>query len=1250
MPPSTQQRPEPAAPPVRVEVRHGAAPPVGLDVTRDEFIVGSVPGCDLRIPGANLPPQVCAIRRGPDGVRLKKLAQALPILLNGSPLSPAGQAILRHGDVISVGAVDLHVSIAFSVPEPVPMTYPAPPPPEPKPDPRVEEWARQQRELEARAKAIEEQARELEADRVLWYERRHEMEREIRAAKEELEASRRKPAEDPAVLAELRAEIERQVAAKLRPTIERDLSAELRAKVEREVADEFRARRDELERMQLAVREAAVQLKEQKQRHEESLKNVDPRIRELERRERAFADRERLVQTEAAELKRLKDSFDTDRRVQEVRLQQREQDLARREVELASRELAARELAAAAEKDRDQYQTDLIRVDRLSAALEAKERSLEQRAVDVDRRYEQFQKDTKDFEEHLRHFDDREERAKDEDARLAARREELDAREAKLNARLAEVETQQTGLVALRTRLEHLRDELREQEARVVEERARTEEQARATDERLRQAEAVREQVESDKTGHEEGLRLYQERSALMAQAVERLRAMQEQLAAEGDRLKALDKDLSVKGAEQAEQAGMLKARAEQLAEAHERTEADRRALKERDAALLQAEEAREALQEQLRLRSEELANRQREIEERARQIDEQARELGEQVKQIEELRADAASARRLTDEEAAILAQRDEKLRAAEETIADQRRQLEEAQARFEVERSEAEERLTRARAEIEELKDALSARTEELLGQMPDLEQRAQSALDRTALAREAMRAQLAELHAYTLKSQDDLEAVRTQVQAELDRLRDQEQALGRARSEHRLAVSSFRQQLIEWQNRIAGIKQSLHHGEVRLDRREKEVETAASELAELAEKVQQQEAEVTEKRAEVDHHLDDMQAWFRKKFKEIATAKWSKHHGPGTGESGILQLPPRAEAEFPVPGTPPAGDGVILPIADDLDPADRKLGDLLRTLNIVERDTLHALWDEARRQRRTLRQVLLSGGYLTLYQLALIESGNLSGLMLGRFRVIDRLLSTPREAVYRVFDPQAIGDAPEAGTCLLRHLGESELLDAVRPDEYRQRFGAARDLAHPNVAATLEVLDVNGRPAVVQEWLTGLPGSDWPAAVAAPGVWHRLMMQAALGLHAAHSVGLTHGRLTANSFLLTRPGVVKLVGVGEPPWLNAGWTGYEPTAEDDLKALGLVAFGWMQAGGRRKGNKPKPFPPGLLDILRSLGVTPEEGGVPLGVYPSAAALLEDLDRAAAEVPADHAAWEKLLSYVGENAGDGIVLRQSA
>src|SRR5947209_18252504 len=130
------------------------------------------------------------------------------------------------------------------------------------------------------------------------------------------------------------------------------------------------------------------------------------------------------------------------------------------------------------------------------------------------------------------------------------------------------------------------------------------------------------------------------------------------------------------------------------------------------------------------------------------------------------------------------------------------------------------------------------------------------------------------------------------------------------------------------------------------------------------------------------------------------------------------------------------------------------------------------------EARRQRRSLRQVLLSakGGtpLLTLYQLALIESGNLDALVLGPTRVIDRLQATPRETVYRVFDPRRAAEGH--GTVLLRHLAEAEMHDAVHPDEFRQRFAALSALPHPNLAATHEVLEINGRPAVLQERLSG------------------------------------------------------------------------------------------------------------------------------------------------------------------------------
>ena len=87
---------------------------------------------------------------------------------------------------------------------------------------------------------------------------------------------------------------------------------------------------------------------------------------------------------------------------------------------------------------------------------------------------------------------------------------------------------------------------------------------------------------------------------------------------------------------------------------------------------------------------------------------------------------------------------------------------------------------------------------------------------------------------------------------------------------------------------------------------------------------------------------------------------------------------------------------------------------------------------------------------------------------------------------------------------------------------------------------MAATYEVLEVAGRPAVLQEWLTGVPGGDWPPLAAAPGVWFCLVSQAALALQAVHTAGLAHGRIGPSSFVFTAGGALKLCGLGEPVWL--------------------------------------------------------------------------------------------------------------
>src|SRR5919204_6119312 len=104
--------PSDAAPDVRLELRAGSARPVTYDVYGGEFLIGSVAGCDLRVPGAHLPPVLAVITRHPDAVRLRKLAPTAPLLLNGQPVH---HAELHDGDAIGLGDVTIGVRVASQV-------------------------------------------------------------------------------------------------------------------------------------------------------------------------------------------------------------------------------------------------------------------------------------------------------------------------------------------------------------------------------------------------------------------------------------------------------------------------------------------------------------------------------------------------------------------------------------------------------------------------------------------------------------------------------------------------------------------------------------------------------------------------------------------------------------------------------------------------------------------------------------------------------------------------------------------------------------------------------------------------------------------------------------------------------------------------------------------------------------------------------------------------------------------------------
>src|SRR5262249_30003291 len=123
-------------------------------------------------------------------------------------------------------------------------------------------------------------------------------------------------------------------------------------------------------------------------------------------------------------------------------------------------------------------------------------------------------------------------------------------------------------------------------------------------------------------------------------------------------------------------QAGALKGRMSQAFDLQARLEADRVAVREREAALAQAEEARQALQEQLRRRAEDLNTRSRALDELARHPAADRGALDQPRGSIEAVRTEA-------DERTAPL-RRDIETRAAEtERQAEQTAQREAALVR---------------------------------------------------------------------------------------------------------------------------------------------------------------------------------------------------------------------------------------------------------------------------------------------------------------------------------------------------------------------------------------------------------------------------------------------------------------------------------------------------------------------------------------------------------------------------------------
>jgi response regulator RpfG family c-di-GMP phosphodiesterase len=221
----------------------------------------------------------------------------------------------------------------------------------------------------------------------------------------------------------------------------------------------------------------------------------------------------------------------------------------------------------------------------------------------------------------------------------------------------------------------------------------------------------------------------------------------------------------------------------------------------------------------------------------------------------------------------------------------------------------------------------------------------------------------------------------------------------------------------------------------------------------------------------------------------------------------------------------------------------PAAVFLDQLVRSY-LLDRAAVNAFLTQARERladfpdARTVGEAFVETGHLTEYQLRRILSGDAHGLILGPYRVLDRLGEGGMGVVF-------LGEH-----LLLRRRVAIKVVtvDDQFPAEVLERFYSEMrvlaDLHHPHIVLAYDAgrLPAPGpnQPALHYLVMELIPGGDLekhvcrngPAPIARACEWAR---QAASGLQEAHDRHLIHRDLKPSNLLLTTDGQVKLVDFG-------------------------------------------------------------------------------------------------------------------
>src|SRR5262249_46871686 len=149
----------------------------------------------------------------------------------------------------------------------------------------------------------------------------------------------------------------------------------------------------------------------------------------------------------------------------------------------------------------------------------------------------------------------------------------------------------------------------------------------------------------------------------------------------------------------------------------------------------------------------------------------------------------------------------------------------------------------------------------------------------------------------------------------------------------------------------------------------------------------------------------------------------------------------------------------------------------------------------------------------GWLTEYQVGELLQGRTAGVLLGPYRLEDRLGNgTSQASAYRARHPE------KEGRLAVKVVPRERLGDPAAAQRLGQEIRAASQLAHPSIARVSEVESLGNQQVYVREFVEGI---DLAQLVREHGALPAnyacdYIHQAAQALQQAHERGLTHGHI--------------------------------------------------------------------------------------------------------------------------------------